>query len=86
MSTPNTPTPGALRAAELIRERSRNAFLGILPPAEALAEVIDRETGSRELLEALKALAGFVETYHNTVDASGYLAAADEAIARVEGR
>lgn len=44
------------------------------------------EALNAELLEALKGLTEFVEQYANTTDVSGYLEAANSAIAKAEGK
>jgi len=82
------PSPGAMRAGKGISDRFRK-FLPNLPEsnAETLALIIDKETASQEMLEALELLVVTTRAYVaegiNGLDAAIWLA--KEAIRRAKG-
>lgn len=73
--------------------RTVNRFTAIVQSAHQPHEAATGEleanarlmAAAPELLESLKALADFVDAYHRSVDASGYLDEAFAAIAKAEG-
>ncbi len=68
MTQPTKPSAGALRAADRIRDlledcgslKIANSTIGATPFQEGVAEIIDRQTGVAELLEAAKAAIDFL--------------------------
>jgi len=61
MTQPTKPSAGALRAARAIGKTCKGVGITHLSH-EWMAEVIDRETGMAELLEAAKQLLGIAES------------------------
>jgi hypothetical protein len=56
-----TPTPAAMRAAKELAIAASQNLNGCIPPVDAVAAIIDRETGLPELIEACQSLAGSIE-------------------------
>ena len=62
-------TPGALRAAKKIINIVQFRLMGSMD-TEKMADLIDRETHGKELLEALKGLVGTIDSFATNVDCS----------------